>query len=90
VAYPFRWIEWNIGKCWQHGVNAGEAEYVVNHARRPYPQQIDNRKILVRGQTHAGRYLQVIYLLERNDVVFVIHARLLTDIEKRRLRRRRR
>ena len=71
------------------GEDESEAEEVVNRARRPYPQQIDNRKILVRGQTAAGRYLQVIYLLELDDVVFAIHARPLTEREKRRLRRRR-
>jgi hypothetical protein len=45
---------------------------------------------LVWGQTRSGRYLQVVYLLGVDDVVFVIHARPLTDREKRRLRRRRR
>ena len=40
------------------------------------------------GQTAAGRYLQVIYIFSPPGVVYVIHARNLTEPEKRRLRRR--
>ena len=90
VAFHFRWIDWNIGKCELHGVDPGEAEEIVNFASRPYPRSIDNNKIVVRGQTTAGRYLQVIYLMEPHDTVFVIHARPLTENEKRLLRRTRR
>jgi len=71
-------------------VRIEEAEFVVNHARAPFPQRLENQKILVKGQTDAGRYLQVIYLLEEDDVVFVIHSRGLNDNEKRQFRRRRR
>jgi uncharacterized DUF497 family protein len=90
MAFAFRWIEWNVEKCEIHGVRPGEAEEVVNAASRPYPRRIDNNKILVRGQTSAGRYLQVIYLLEEDDVVFVIHSRPLTRKEVRSLRRHKR
>lgn len=31
----FRWIEWNITKVEGHGVRPEEAEYVVEHAKRP-------------------------------------------------------
>jgi hypothetical protein len=67
-----------------------EAEQIVNGAKRPYPRQIDNGKIMVRGQTRDGRWLQVIYVLETGNVVFVIHARPLTEMEKRQIRRNRR
>ncbi len=90
MTHEFRRLKWNIEKCELHGVDPVEAEQVVNTARRPYPRQIDRGKILVRGQTRDGRYLQVIYLLEQDDVVFVIHARPLTENEKRHLRRSRR
>jgi len=90
MSYEFRWIAWNIEKCERHGVDPAEAQEIVNGARAPYPRRIDRGKTLVRGQTASGRYLQVIYLLERNDVVFVIHARPLTETEKRQLRRNRR
>jgi hypothetical protein len=45
--------------------------------------------LLVMGPGDGGRFLQVIYLLDADDTVFVIHARCLTDHEKRRYRRRR-
>jgi hypothetical protein len=90
MAFAFRWIEWNVGKCELHGVHPREAEEVVNSAARPYPRRIDNNKILVRGQTSAGRYLQVIYLIESDGVIFVIHSRALTRNEIRSLRRSRR
>jgi uncharacterized DUF497 family protein len=90
VAFEFRWIIWNIQKCDVHGVRPSEAEEIVNGAMRPYPRRIDNGKIMVRGQTRDGRWLQVIYVLETGNVVFVIHARPLTETEKRQIRRNRR
>jgi uncharacterized DUF497 family protein len=90
MAYEFRWNEWNRDKIAQHNVTADEAEFVVNHARQPFPMKVEDEKRLVWGQTLSGRYLQVVYLLGIDDSVFVIHARPLTTREKKRLRRRRR
>ena len=90
MSHEFRWIEWNRDKVAQHNVEPEEAEFVVNHARQPYPMKVDDEKRLVGGQTRSGRYLQVVYLISVDDTVFVIHARPLTDREKRRLRRKRR
>jgi hypothetical protein len=42
----------------------------------------------VRGHGRGGRFLQVVYLVDDDDTLFVIHARPLTDSEKRRFRRR--
>jgi uncharacterized DUF497 family protein len=85
----FRWNIWNIQHIADHGVAAIEAQYVADHARRPYPKTIGQGKWLVIGQTAAGRYLQVIYVDDREaDTVYVIHARELTGAEKRRYRRR--
>ena len=85
----FRWNEWNRDHIASHGVTEDEAEYVVNHAAPPYPQDIGDGKWRVRGQTPHGRYIQVIFVIE-DEVYYVIHARGLTDNEKRQLRRRRR
>jgi uncharacterized DUF497 family protein len=84
----FRWNDWNIEHIDRHDVSPREAEYVVQNARRPYPQRIDERKWLVIGQTASGRFLQVIFLLEPEKTAFVIHSRELSDMEKRRYRRR--
>ena len=90
MAHEFRWIEWNHDKVARHNVEPEDAEFVVNHARAPYPMKVDDEKRLVWGQAPSGRYLQVVYLIDIEDTIFVIHARQLTDREKKRLRRRRR
>jgi len=61
---------------------------VVNNARRPYPKPVGNEKWLVIGPTAAGRVIQVIYLVDHDGAIFVIHARPLTPKERRRQRRR--
>ena len=83
----FRWIEWNLEHATSHGVSREEIEYVVNNATRPYPEPTGDEKWLVRGPTAAGWMVQVIYLLDNDYTAFVIHARPLTEREKRRYRR---
>jgi uncharacterized DUF497 family protein len=90
MAHEFRWIDWNRDQVAQHNVDPVEAEFVVDHAQPPYPLKADDEKRLVWGQTQAGRYLQIVYLIDRADSIFVIHARPLTEQEKKRFRRRRR
>jgi uncharacterized DUF497 family protein len=85
----FRWIEWNVDHIAEHDVSPDEAEFVVNHVRPPYPEIVGAGKFRVVGQTAAGRYLHVIFVIDPAGTIFVIHARDLTDSEKRRLRRRR-
>ena len=89
MAYEFRWNDWNIDHIAEHGVSPEEAEYVVSHARPPYPQELAGHKYVVKGQTASGDYFQVIYLIDASGSLFVIHARPLRDPEKRRFRRRR-
>jgi uncharacterized DUF497 family protein len=84
----FRWIEWNIDMVGDHGVTPEEAEHVVEHAGNPYPQHRGDDKFLVWGPTAVGRLLQVVFLLDEDDTVFIIHARPLPDKEKRRRRKR--
>jgi uncharacterized DUF497 family protein len=83
----FRWNEWNEEHLADHGVLATEAEAVVRSARRPFPRRIDDDKWLAWGRGAGGRLLQVVFLVEEDDSVFVIHARPLTDREKSRYRR---
>ena len=86
--YRFRWNDWNIDHISEHGISPFEAEYLVQNARRPYPQHRADGKWLVWGRTWSGAMLQVIYTFSPADVVFVIHARPLTEAEKHRFRRR--
>ena len=40
------------------------------------------------GPTEAGRLLQVVFVIDPDDTFFLIHARPLTEKEKKRFRRR--
>jgi uncharacterized DUF497 family protein len=86
----FRWNEWNSEHVGKHGVRPEEAEYVVRNARPPYPEERGDDKWRVWGQGSDGRYLQVIFVLDPSDTPYVIHARPLTEREKRQYRRRKR
>ena len=84
----FRWNEWNIEHIARHGVSPQEAELVVERARWPDPQARADDKWVVKGRGRGGRWLQVIYIFSPDDTVFVIHARPLTENEKRQERRK--
>ena len=92
----FRWNEWNVEHIAKHGIHPADAEYVVEHARSPYPEYKGDERWLVRGQTESGLYLQVVFLIdppeegEIEQTLFIIHSRPLNGVEKRQLRRRRR
>ena len=79
----FRWHAWNIEHVGHHGVSTQEAEEIVHSGR---PLYRGDGKYLVQGRGSGGRWLQVIYVLDEEGTVFVIHARPLADREKRRLR----
>ena len=49
--------------------------------------KIDGDKWLVWGRGWGGRLLQVIFVVDPADTIYVIHARPLTEQENRRLRR---
>ena len=84
----FRWIDWNRDHIAEHGVDMEEAEMVVRNAKPPFPIKIEEEKWLVKGRGKGGRFLQVVYLVDPDETAFVIHARLLTEREKKQLRRR--
>ncbi len=84
----FRWNLPNIEHIARHGVEADEAEDVVRGARKPYPLEVADDKFLVWGRARAGRLLQVVFVLDPDDTVYVLHARPLTEAEKRRINRR--
>ena len=88
--YEFRWNEWNIEHLAEHGVSPAEAEALVQIARPPFPREIQKGKYLVRGQTAAGAYLQAIFVVDPDGTLYVIHARPLTNSDKRQYRRNRR
>lgn len=60
----FAWDDLNREHLARHGVNPAEAEQIIVGIRPPYPMEIGDEKLVVWGQTDAGRYLQVIYVLK--------------------------
>jgi len=70
----FRWIEWNTAKVAKHGVSILEAERVVRSAGRPYPRKIGGGKWQVVGRGQGDRWIQVIYLIDPDQTLFVVHA----------------
>jgi len=86
----FVWNVKNIGHIAKHGLLPQQAEFAVVHARQPYPQMVCGDQRIVVGRLADGLYVQVVYVPSRSvpGAVYVMHARPLTDDEKRRYRRR--
>ena len=68
----FRWNDWNVEHVAVHGVAIAEAEHVVEQAHAPFPLRRGDNKWLVWGRGGG------------DGAVFIIHARPLTEREKRR------
>lgn len=84
----FRWNEWNTGHIGEHGVTPDEAEDVVRKASSPFPRYEGDGKYLAWGRGQGDRLLQVVYFVQDDGIVFVIHARPLDSREKRQFKRR--
>ncbi len=65
----FMWNVSNVNHIWKHKVTPAEAEYVVKHAKDPYPRMRPDGKYRVWGQTEVGRYLQVIFVNQKDENV---------------------
>lgn len=63
----FSWTAWNVAHIAGHGVSVAEAEYIVKHARPPFPRKLGGDKLLVWGQTADGRFLQVIFVYPADE-----------------------
>lgn len=86
----FRWNDRNLEHIAGPCVDPDEAEHVVEDAEPPWPRYRGDGKYLVWGRGRGDRLLQVVFVLDSDDPIFVIHARPLTEREKRRFRRRER
>ena len=65
----FAWGESNIEHLSKHAVRREEAEYIVRHAKPPWPEQKGDDKLLVWGATRDARLLQVIFTLKSPDQI---------------------
>jgi hypothetical protein len=86
----YRWNAWNVDHIANHGVSPLEAEYMIDHAVRPWPQDTGEGRFRVFGVGPDGTYLHVGFIYSPPGVVYVIHARPMTETEKRRYRRSKR
>jgi uncharacterized DUF497 family protein len=67
----FAWDQTHRGHIDKHDVTPTEAEFVVENAASPFPQDMGDGKRRVWGPTSNGRMLQVIYVLKKqNEVAF--------------------
>jgi uncharacterized protein len=89
MKYEFRWNDWNVEHIAEHGISRQEAQAIIQNAHSPYPREVQKGKYLVRGQTSEGLYLQAAFVVDAEGTIYVIHARPLTDADKRRYRRSR-
>lgn len=80
----FRWNDWNLGKVAKHGVSPCEAESVVRGARRPYPKRREDGKWLIIGRGQGDRFVRVVYVIDEDEMMFVIHAMPLSTRRRRR------
>ncbi len=79
-AREFRWNAYNLAKIAMHGVSQDEAEHVVRFAKPPYPQKhkrnagSGTNSWIVRGRGNSNRKVQVIFLIDEWDYIYIFHA----------------
>ena len=81
----FRWNEWNLEHATKHGCTIPEIESVVRNADRGWPRKGAEGKYTVEGRGQGGRKARVIYVIDPEGTLYVIHAMPLTT-RRRRLR----
>ena len=91
---PIGLVGWNSGGSNGMSINASNTVFSRQRRSRWYGTPGDlihgnsmTKKPSSAGKTDAGRYLQVIYLIDEDDALFVIHAMPLTGRRKRNFRR---
>ena len=75
----FRWNRWNLEHATRHGVFPAEAESVIRGSSARY---MGDGKYRVQGRGRGDRFIQVIYIIDPEKTVYIVHARPLTDAEK--------
>jgi hypothetical protein len=86
IVVDFRWNDWNREHAAKHDVSRAEAEGVVIRARRPWPRNVGGGKWMVEGRGVGDRPVRVVYLVDPDDTIYIIHAMPLTTRRRRRRR----
>jgi hypothetical protein len=79
----FRWNDWNYEQATKHHCTVAEIQSVVRNAGHGYPRKYGRGKWLVNGRGIGGRMIEVIYVLDADETVYVIHAMPLTTRRRR-------
>jgi hypothetical protein len=79
----FRWNEWNIEHATKHGCTVEEIESVVKNAGRGWPRLGENGKYTVESRGRGARMIRVIYVIDPEGTLYVIHAMPLTTRRRR-------
>jgi uncharacterized DUF497 family protein len=79
-----RWNDWNLEHATKHGCTIREIEAVVRGASRPYPRDAGKGKWLVVGRGQGDRFVEVTYVTDWDDTIYVIHAMPLSTRRRRR------
>jgi uncharacterized DUF497 family protein len=83
MGKDFRWRDWNRAKMAKHGVTPAEAERVVRNAKRPYPMRRHDDRWLVAGRCQGDRFIEVVYLIDPDGTLYIIHVMPLTTRRRR-------
>ncbi len=70
----FRWNDWNIEHIARHGIKPWQAEHVVRNAKPPFPRRHKKGTWIVKGRLPSGRHAQVIFFIDREEFIYIIHA----------------
>ena len=65
----FQWDDRNTAHIAEHGVSRTEAEFVIRHAKSPFPEDRGAGKFLVWGTTANGDYLQVVFVFPPDEEI---------------------
>ena len=65
----FSWNSANIAHIAKHAVEPADAEYVVRNGGKGFPRKLGDGKLIVKGRTRQGRWIQVIYICPADDEI---------------------
>ena len=77
------WDDDNVEHIAEHGITTEDAEYVVEHARPPFPRAAGGGKFFVWGRAGDGSFLQVgfVYLPDERVDMALLEASQVLDFQ---------
>jgi len=72
-VFDCEWDDWNVAHISEHDVEPYEVEEVF--ASRPFQRKVKEGKYIAFGQSHAGRFLTVVFAYREQGRAYPITAR---------------